>query len=179
MDTKKDPEITTMQVVLNALQPLDSAGRNRVIQWVSQKLSFDVDVQQKVLDVKSPVVNNSTSKSIKEFVASKKPNNTYQRLACLAYFLDKYKQQPNFKNKDIVIANSEAKLPKISNVTAFINHATNPYGFFASTGKGNRYLTTLGEDIVNVLPDQNVVKTTMEQNKTKKHTKRKTKVKKQ
>ncbi|MDR2408587.1 MAG: hypothetical protein LBE13_10830, partial [Bacteroidales bacterium] len=145
MDTKNDPEVNAMQILLNTLQSLDDAGKDRVIQWVIQRLSLK-DTDQTVTTHNKVVSNDVCNivSDIKGFIASKKPSNEYQRLACLAYYLEKYEKKQSFTNKDLIDANSGAKLSQISNMSRSVNSTTNVYHFFASNGKDNKYLTTLG-----------------------------------
>ena len=46
--------------------------------------------------------------TIKQFIAQKRPENLYQRVACLAYYLSHVLDTPRFKTKDISKANTDA-----------------------------------------------------------------------
>jgi hypothetical protein len=96
--------------------------------------------------------------TIKQFIAQKRPNNVYQRVACLAYFLTHAANTPHFKTKDISKANTDAAGPKLSNAASFVRDATSKYGYLSAAGKGAKQITVFGEDVVQALPDQEKVK---------------------
>lgn len=105
--------------------------------------------------------------SIKQFIAQKRPDNVYQRVACLAYYLTYYGNTPHFKTKDISQANTDAAASKLSNAAAFVRDATSKYGYLSAAGKGAKQISVFGEDVVQALPDQEKVKQLQTENKTR------------
>jgi hypothetical protein len=163
--SKKHSELEAVQVVHKALEPFDPVARARVLRAVASLLeitSFPTG------DNKPPPGGGSSNDrtdtgtpqqmKIDAFITSKHPKNTYQRLACLAYYLEHHDQKTNISGKDLTKANSDARQLKISNMAVFLNDATNKYGFFAPVGKGKKQLTSRGTVVVEALPDQAAVK---------------------
>jgi hypothetical protein len=102
--------------------------------------------------------NHLTGMTIKQFIAQKHPENFYQRVACLAYYLAHAADMPHFKTKDISKANTDAAASKFSNATAFVNDATAKYGYLSAAGGGNKQISAFGEQVVEALPDREKVK---------------------
>jgi hypothetical protein len=96
--------------------------------------------------------------TIKQFIAQKRPENLYQRVACLAYYLAHALETPRFKTKDISQANTDAAVSKLSNAAAFVNDATSKYGYLSAAGSGAKQITAFGEQVVEALPDREKVK---------------------
>ena len=116
---------------------------------------------------------NKSGLTLKQFIAQKKPGNTYQRVACLAYFLTHQSNTPHFKTKDITKANTEAAGQKMTNSSVFVNDATSKYKYLSDAGKGMKQISTLGESIVDALPDQDKVKALQAENKSRARKRRK------
>jgi hypothetical protein len=93
----------------------------------------------------------------KEFMRSKDPKSDVQRVACLAFYLTNYRGTLDFKSTDLTALNTEAAGPRI-NTSRAVNNATNQNQYLAAAGRGRKQMTTLGEDVVKVLPDQDAVK---------------------
>jgi hypothetical protein len=96
--------------------------------------------------------------TIKQFIAAKRPENVYQRAACLAYYLAHALEMPRFKTKDITQANTDAAVGKFSNASSFVNDATNKYGYLSAAGGGTKQISAFGEQVVEALPDRDKVK---------------------
>ena len=92
----------------------------------------------------------------------KNPETDVERVACLAHFLTHSDNLPQFKTKDITEANTAATLPALSNPSQSVNNATNQNKYLSKAGKGQKQLTSLGEDVVNALPDRDKVKEVLE-----------------
>ena len=105
--------------------------------------------------------------TIKQFIAQKRPENLYQRVACLAYYLAHALETPHFKTKDISKANTDAAVSKFSNAAAFVNDATSKYGYLSAAGGGNKQITAFGEQVVEALPDRDKVKQLHDDNKSR------------
>jgi hypothetical protein len=111
----------------------------------------------------------------KQFLSAKRPTNFYQRVACLAYFLTHGENVTRFKTRDITRVNTDAAQSKLSNPSLFVAHATATYHFLSSAGGGAKQITTLGEAVVEALPDQAKVKTLQSEHKPRKSSGRKKK----
>jgi hypothetical protein len=94
---------------------------------------------------------------VKDFVKAKSPKNDMQRVACLAYYLTHQKGISTFKSKDID-EQHEAAGGISFKVAQAVANATNVSKYFAAAGQGKKRLTTLGEDVVDALPDLEKVK---------------------
>ena len=121
---------------------------------------------------------DSRSQSAPEFFRSKQPKTDTQRIACLAYYVTHSKNIPEFKTGDLLSAETESKLPKISNMYQAVDNATRKAKVLTTTSGGLKQLTTHGEDVVNALPDQDAVKALLKANRAGKRRKRASKKKK-
>lgn len=115
--------------------------------------------------------------TIKQFIKQKRPENLYQRVACLAYYLTHALQTAHFKTKDISKANTDAAVSKFSNAAVFVNDATNKYGYLSAAGRGNKQITAFGEEVVEALPDREKVKQLHDDNRSRGRKKAKKKAK--
>jgi hypothetical protein len=150
-------EVDAMRDVDSALSKLasDLDAQRRVIQWLASKYATSIQVAEG-RQIDSPLLPNPTERplDIKSFMAQKRPVNHYERVACLAYYLEKSKEMRDVGAKDIVEANTEARLPKMSNPAVFIKHATHTYGYLNSIGQRRLVLSSRGEAVVEALPDR-------------------------
>lgn len=80
-----------------------------------------------------------------------------QRVACLGYYLVHTTEQLGFTSKDIAIAHTDSGGSKINLPRAFDN-ATRQSKYISARSGREKQLTTLGEDVVNALPDQEAVR---------------------
>lgn len=93
----------------------------------------------------------------KEFMHDKSPKTDVERVACLAYYLTKYRETLTFKTKDITNLHTEAALPKMSNPSQTMKNATNQNHYLATAGQGAKQITMRGEKVVDALPDREKV----------------------
>lgn len=119
----------------------------------------------------------ASEQTIKQFVTSKRPKTQYERVACLAYYLTHIGSTPQFKTRDITLANTSAAQPKLSNPAQVVEHATQPYKYLSAAGKGAKQITALGEAVVDALPDRDAVAAAIADHKPAKKRKRTTKKK--
>jgi hypothetical protein len=108
----------------------------------------------------------------KQFIAQKRPENNYERVACLAYYLTHSRNTPHFKTTDITKLNTEAA-GHISNPSLAVMHATATYHYLSAAGGGKKQLTSLGEAVVEALPDRATVKAAIAEHKPKRRRGRK------
>ena len=165
MSDKKLTEVEAVNVIHKALEPFDVSGRTNVLRAVISLLEVgplnSVNAGDEVANNLTPTnvpSANLNNARIDAFVSAKKPNTSYQRIACLAYYLEHNDHLTEIMGKDLVKANTAARQPKMSNVAVFLNDATAKYGFFAAVGGGKKSLTPRGSAIVEALPDQAAVK---------------------
>ncbi len=63
-----------------------------------------------------------------------------------------------FKTQDLTKLNTEAAGAKIGNSAQAVANATKISGYLAASGGGKKQITSLGEQMVNALPDQEAVR---------------------
>jgi hypothetical protein len=169
--TKNPSEVEAVNQVHQALEPFDPVARSRILRAVTSLLEvasnngdrgFQIAPNPSIEGARSTITNTNTTSplqtKIDAFISERRPANTYQRLACLAYYLEHHDQKTDFTGKDLDKANSDARQPRISNMSMFLNDATNKYGFFTAVGGGKKRLTSRGAAVVQALPDQAAVK---------------------
>jgi hypothetical protein len=182
--TKAPDEFKALQVVHGAIQPLLPEARGRVVTAVSAMLAIKYDSSSPVPAAAQPLSSPGGQPAapapaigqldIAAFIKAKRPLDNYQRLACLAYFIERKDGQREISGKDLVKANSDARQPRFSNLSVFLNHATHRHKFFSQCGRGKKQLTTLGEAVVDALPSQADVTQVLSEDRTPKPSKRRT-----
>lgn len=98
----------------------------------------------------------------KEFMRQKQPRTDVERVACLAYYLTHYRDQPEFKTLDISKLNTEAAQMKFSNAAVAVDNASK-YGYLAPALRGSKQISAAGELFVRALPDRDAAKSAMAQ----------------
>lgn len=178
---KKVTEHDALKGVDLLLEPLTPEERQRVFDWIVLKYNAGTSSVQQFGVTAQPIGKPSTEfssdKTVKEFIAAKKPDGYYERIACLAYFLEKFESMDGIKTADIVKANTDAKQTKFPNSTVYVNNATQKYGYLISAGKGKKTISAKGEALVEALPDREKVKAVVEAHPQKKAGNRKKKKK--
>lgn len=152
-------EVDAMRDVDTALGQLDTDERVRVIDWVSSKYGINLPRSSNG-GQKSPEPvggGDERPKDIKSFLVNKDPQNFYERVACLVYYLDKFDDKPEVSTKDITKANSDARQSRLTNPAVFVKNATHSYGYLNSLGKRKFAVSARGEAVVEALPDRTKV----------------------
>ena len=158
-------EVDAMKFVDDALAGLEPEARQRVLTWAASKYHVETiklvgggsgDGDKKA-DGMTPAAAGSLG-HIKDFLVKKRPSTLYERVACLAYYLEKMSSITAFKAKDIEKASTDARHGKIDNVPSVLNDATSKYGFLSPCGRGKKELSAKGEAMVEALPDREKVK---------------------
>jgi len=155
--TGKYSEIDAMGAVDKALSQLGEDARQRVMTWAASKYELKfVKKADAGQDEEEPSEEKVVPrpKDIKTFMANKRPDNFYERVACLAYYLEKFAGISEVKTEEIRKANTDARLSKMTNPALFVKHATHTYGYLTSLGKRKFALSTRGEAVVDALPDR-------------------------
>jgi hypothetical protein len=152
-------ESDAMKAVDDALGQLDDNARHRILDWANSKFGTQGTLPSvpAAPQPRTPTPAVPTG-DIKSFVAQKRPESFYERVACLAYYLEKSGGKNELKTRDISKANTDARLSNMSNPALFVKHATNTYGFLSRIGHGSFAISGRGEAIVEALPDRAKVK---------------------
>jgi len=178
----KYSEIEAMGDVDKAFSQLDEDARQRVMTWAASKyqLKFGKSSNSGQAEEQPPAEEKPPlkPKDVKMFMAQKKPENFYERVACLAYYLEKFDGIPEVKTEQIREANTNARMSRMTNPALFVKHATHTYGYLTSLGKRKFALSTRGEAVVDALPDRTKVQEAIDNNPFGKKPKRKAKPKK-
>jgi hypothetical protein len=95
--------------------------------------------------------------SPKAFLIEKRPQSDVERIACLAYYLTHYRDEPTFKTLDLSKLNTEAAQIKLSNPTRAVDNAAGAH-FLIPAGQGKKQLSAIGELYVQALPDRSAAR---------------------
>lgn len=165
--SKTFSEVNAMEAIDEALSNLDDPSRARVLNWASAKFGSQPAHQQ------PPAPNlggrpqsgsaPNADMTIKAFIAQKRPSNFYERVACLAYYLERFGATTEVKTRDIRKANIDARLSRLSNPALFVKHAADTYGYLSRVGHGTFAVSSRGEAVVDALPDRGQVEQALEQ----------------
>ncbi len=166
-------DIQALGLVLEAVRELDKAQQ----QWVFASAMSNLGLTSLPVG-RSPALLSSVGKnnsavelsddvSPKEFLRIKNPQSDVQKIACLAFYLTNHRGQPHFKTTDLTALNVEAAGTKISNPSQAVSNATKQNHYLTAAGGGKKQITSIGEDVVQALPDQESARS-IEKNKSKK-----------
>ncbi|HEY2393443.1 MAG TPA: hypothetical protein VGK22_19885 [Candidatus Angelobacter sp.] len=149
-------EVDAMREIDEALGRLNSDAQKRVIEWAISKhqISSKASIGGNGALADSTVAKAQISKDIKSFLASKQPENFYERVACLVYYLEKFGDKTEVGTNEITQANSDARMSKLTNPAVFVKHATHTYGYLTSLGKRKFAISARGEAVVEAMPDR-------------------------
>lgn len=131
-------EATALTSLVSALAPLDQSARIRLLRTIStffeltgadvypesavvQRATSAVDAERR--GAAQPSFSEDRSLSAKAFMIEKRPQQDTERIACLAYYLTHYRDQPTFKTLDLSKLNTEAAQIKLSNPTRAVDSA--------------------------------------------------------
>ena len=154
--------------IAKKLLPLDPYSRLRVYRTLGTlfgledsypKIAANADSQVPANLAREPRFTRSEKLTPKEFLLQKKPNTNVERIACLAYYLARYRDILQFKPIDINKLNTEAAQTKLSSASYAVRDAVNA-GYLAAATKGMKQLSARGEQYVEALPDRNAAKAT-------------------
>ena len=177
-----DSELEALASVLKALAPLPDDSKTFVFRTAAERLGLSCGNIRRESSTRSESDQGNRSErseltmTPKGFLRSKRPSSELQRMVCLAYYLTFVQEKPHFKTQDLTALNTDAAGGKFSNPSATVRNATSQSRFFAPGPKGTKQITSLGEDYVNALPDQDEAKTVVLSHKPR-GTKRRTTVK--
>lgn len=177
---KKVSEHDVLKIVDLQLEQLSTEERQRIFDWISMKYKISPQAAPSATPGSGVILPLASlpNGTVKDFISLKKPDGYYERIACLAYYLERHESKDGLKTADIAQANTDAKQSKLPNSTLYVNNATKMYGFLISIGKGKKALSARGEAVVNALPDRAKVQTALAEHPLKrKNSKKKKKTK--
>ncbi len=171
---KRQKDVQAVKAIHSVLVNLDPGTRTRVLRAVGALLQMP-----DAAPVGTPGAGGAPSPAgtgqqipadlqnlnIAAFVTSKRPADTYQRLACLAYYLEQREGKTDIFAKDLTKANTDARQLRISNIATFLDLATRRHGFFTAAGRGKKRLSARATAVVEALPDQAAVKVALQQHR--------------
>lgn len=152
--------------IVQSLERLDEEARSRVLKSVltyfriEEGRSSSSEGRPNAASTPHPSRPNfsdDNNPTPKEFLAQKLPKTDVERMACLAYYLAHFRDTPYFKTLDLAKLNTEAAQPKFSNAAYTANNAANS-GYLAPAPKGQRQISSAGEQFVVALPDRESAK---------------------
>ncbi len=163
--------------VLTALKDLDAEQQSWVIASAASNLGISAPVSQGSANPGAGIAGGVTKPAVgepgtqvhaKSFMREKKPQSDVQRIACLAYYLTNFKNTTQFKTSEIREMNTYSAGTHLSNPSKSVDNATNQNRYLAPAGRGKKQLTSLGESIVEALPNQEAVSAVLATDRPKK-----------
>ncbi|PKL36350.1 hypothetical protein CVV38_00360 [Candidatus Peregrinibacteria bacterium HGW-Peregrinibacteria-1] len=171
-----ETEMVAIANILKEIEKIDEGSREAALKFIIERLGIKSDnlgtvrtqdQASEVIDTKPTTPKKASDQSIEEFLQNKKPANNYQLIACIGYYLEQVKNIKEFGTTEIREANSDARLPVISNITRDLKNSHYQYNFVMPSGKGKKKLTTYGIEVAKALPDQEKVKTIIKKSRAK------------
>jgi hypothetical protein len=161
-------ELEVFQQIVSGLSNLEKDVQTRILQSVATFLQIGgISTLRSVksFEPSGPVsadradlgFTERQELSPKEFILEKEPQTAVARVACLAYYLTRYRGVPHFKAFDISKLNTEAAQQKFSNPTQALNDAVK-CGLLVQASGGQKQLSAMGEQYVRALPNQDLAK---------------------
>lgn len=164
-------EAGVLQRMISDLSSLPEDSRRRLIDTVCVFLGLSSPSKvEPVSQVTTRQVTPSRSPSfqfseedtppVKQFMHEKSPQTDVERVACLAYYLARYRSTPHVKTKDITELNKESAHRPFSNTAVAVDNATKQ-GYLVPSIKGSKQISAYGERFVEALPDRETAKEIM------------------
>jgi hypothetical protein len=167
MEEESCNDLDILTSIISALKKLSRDDQQRTLQAVATFLNLSPQGTAIVADSRiaassaagftasSDVSNFSEDRNIspKDFMRDKGCRSDVEKVACLAYYLTHYRDNPHFKTLDISALNTEAAQPKFSNASVAVDNAMKA-GLLVQATKGNKQISASGELYVQYLPDQ-------------------------
>ena len=164
-------EASILQRIISDLSPLPEDARLRIIETVCVFLRLSITSRADSVSRRSaPLVTPSRASSfqfsedeppaVKQFMSEKNPQTDVERVACLAYYLARYRATPHIKTKDITELNKESAHRSFSNTAFAVDNATKS-GYLVPSIKGSKQISAYGERFVEALPDRDAARQVM------------------
>jgi hypothetical protein len=162
-------EINDLVVVLKVFDQLNQDSKQKLIHMVATHIGTEgiaSNAHNTRSGTKSPTnyapsFSADRSMSVKEFLLEKQPRTEVQRVACLAYYLTHYREQPHFDNLDVSKLNTEAAQIKLSNPSRTIDNALKTGYLVPAAAKGKKQISAAAERFVELLPDHEAARAAM------------------
>lgn len=158
-----DSELAAIKTIHDALVELPEDQRKFVLSVVMEKLDIEADLKwfstrtNAAPKPPEPPSSPNPNMSAKEFLTWKMPRTDVERVACLGFYLSRYRGEGSFKTRDITKLNMEAAWPNFSNAATALSNAHTLSGYVMPAGGGKKQLTMKGERLVEALPDRAAV----------------------
>lgn len=168
-ESRAQDELAVFSAVVSAMASLDHSGRIRLIRTLAT--FFDIPVGEHgrstqhssllravepspAMHAQGPATfSEDRAPTPKQFMLEKRPQTDVDRIACLAYYLTHYRDQPQFKTLDLSRLNTEAAQVKLSNPAKAVDNAAQAH-LLVQAGQGKKQVSSIGEVYVQALPDR-------------------------
>ena len=135
---------------------------NMVYQWFKVPIEPKMPIRPYVAGPDLPensvgLFGQKSDLTPKDFLTEKEPRTNAERVVCLAYYLNHYREMPRFKPLDISKLNTEAAQRKFANPSVAVNDAAKS-GFVVASTKGAQRISVMGEQFVLALPNRDAAK---------------------
>lgn len=160
--TEPSPTSSVLAEIISAMDALEAAERDRVLTTLATYYGrghaspADSSIGSQTLSNSVPPFAQE-ERDPKAFFKEKAPTTDVERIACLAFYLANYRDQPFFKTQDLTKLNTEAAQPRFSNASFAAANAVKA-GYLAAGTKGQRQISAFGEEFVTALPDREAAK---------------------
>jgi len=167
-DTKLDHVLEATNTAYQALKDLKDAEKQQALRFISDRLGVAASGPPPTPPpaagvgggAKNGVQRNGSTPTPKAFILAKKPQTMIEKAVCLAYYLTHHRGALQFKTKDLSTLNGEAGQAAFTSASVHVNNAAkNKY--LTAAGRGAKRITTLGEALVDALPDRKAVATAL------------------
>ena len=160
-DFRSGEDLEILTQILSAFRKLSPEDRPRMLQTVTTFLGMNsspssipsIFQTQAASRAVEGAFSEDRSISPKQFMLEKQPKTDVEKVACLAYYLTHYRGIQHFKTLDISQLNTEAAQVKFTNAGFAVDNATKS-NYLATSIKGSKQISALGEQFVLALPDR-------------------------
>ncbi len=156
-DSKVDPELNAIQIIIGVLEPLDTDARKRVADYVSRslKIAFGVDISTTRTELASDLSQTNRQPSrvidIRSLRAQRQPSSANEMAALVAFYLAELappeERKTAIDRSDIEKYFKQAGFPLPKAVRQTLPNAATS-GFFDITGGGRYRLNAVGYNLV-------------------------------
>jgi hypothetical protein len=156
--TKPVDELEAIRTILDALQPFDTADRQRILRYVLEKLSLIVSTppesktEQRSTQRTESAFSSGSVKNLSTFVQEKNPKNDVQFAATVAYFhrfeAPPDKQKPEIHSDDLQDATRLAHRKRFKSPGQTLRNARNLGLLDNGSEEGAFVLNSVGENLV-------------------------------
>jgi len=155
-----DPELSAIQTIIVALEPLDTEARQRVVSYVFQRLRLSLDSQPpqasnpilpSVVDISQPIITAQTIHNIRSLKEQKAPRAASEMCAIVAYYLAELapleERKDSIDRDDAVKYFKQANFPLPKALKQIMPNAAKS-GYFDALGDGKYRLNPVGYNLV-------------------------------